>query len=267
MESPQPSDDVVFAFVEDRLLVRPGAPGPLTLAELGELGDAGIVAGPIEVGTFEGRRCIAVRVASVPEGVEALGLRQVLPVVDDEMTGLVSRASQLLEWYVAHAFCGRCGHATEVQPGELARACPNCGALYFPRISPAVITLVHRDGEVLLATNRTQRPGFYALIAGFVEVGETLEQAVRREVREEVGLEVGNLRYMGSQPWPFPSQLMIGFYAEYRSGGIVVQESELSDARWFPLDQLPDSRPGPFTIAGRLIERYLEEARSNAGTR
>lgn len=254
--APRP-DDVVFAFVGDRLLVRPGAPGPVTLADLG---DAGTVAGPLEVGTFHGRRCIAVRVESAPDGVEALGLRQVLPQIEDEMTALVSRASQLLEWYVAHAFCGRCGHATEVHPTELARQCPNCGAMYFPRISPAVITLVHRDGAVLLATNRTQARGFYALIAGFVEVGETLEQAVRREIREEVGLEVGRIRYAGSQPWPFPSQLMIGFYAEYRSGDIVVQESELSDARWFPLDALPDSRPGRFTIAGRLIQRYLDES-------
>jgi NAD+ diphosphatase len=263
MQPPHPRhDDVVFAFAGDRLLVRPGAPGPVTLADLG---GAGTSAGPLEVGTFQGRRCIAVRVTTVPDGVEALGLRQVLPVVEDEMTGLVSRASQLLEWYVAHAFCGRCGNPTELHDSELARRCTSCGALYFPRISPAVITLVHRDGEVLLARNRAQARAFYALIAGFVEVGETLEQAVRREIREEVGIEVGRIQYVSSQPWPFPSQLMVGFYAEYRSGKIVVQESELADARWFPLDALPPSRPGRYTIAGRLIDGFLAERGAGAG--
>jgi NAD+ diphosphatase len=141
--------------------------------------------------------------------------------------------------------------------------CPGCGALHFPRISPAVITLVHRGrDEVLLASDRRFRPGFFALVAGFVEAGETLEQAAAREIREEVGLEVDDLRYFGSQSWPFPSQLMVGFFARYRSGEIRVQEEELTEARWFHLDDLPGpgDRPAGFSIAGRLIERYLEEA-------
>jgi NAD+ diphosphatase len=126
-----------------------------------------------------------------------------------------------------------------------------------------VITLVHRNGdELLLASDRRFRTGFYALLAGFVEPGETLEEAVAREVREEVGIEVGDLRYFGSQAWPFPSQLMVGFFAAYRGGEIAVQESELTDARWFHAQRMPDpdSRPPVFSIAGRLIAQFLEDA-------
>jgi NAD+ diphosphatase len=123
-----------------------------------------------------------------------------------------------------------------------------------------VITLVHRGDEVLLAHNRAMLPGFFALIAGFVEPGETLEHAVAREIREEVGVEIEAPCYMASQAWPFPSQLMMGFYAPHRAGEIVVDPSEIDDARWFRYDALPDPghRPPPYSIAGRLIERFVQ---------
>jgi NAD+ diphosphatase len=261
---PEP-DALAFAFTGGRILVGPDL-APPELAALKGLSP--VTAGPIALGPLAGRQCYAISLedgaAGDRAGLVALGLRELFARVEDRgVVAMASRASQTLSWWFGHAYCGRCGSPTEPHEAEMARVCPGCGVLHFPRISPAVITLVHRDdGAVLLASDRRFRPGFFALVAGFVEPGETLEEAVVREVREEVGVEVGDLRYFGSQAWPFPSQLMVGFLARYRSGEIVPQESEIAEARWFPLDAMPDpdSRPAPYSIAGRLIAHYLETA-------
>lgn len=259
----QPDTDAyVFAFREGRLLVRSGLEVP-DFAALGEV--PRLTAGPILLGRIEDRPCYAVAIEDGEplDGLTAIGLRELFSRIEGPMVAMAGRASQTLDWWFGHAFCGRCGLQTEPHETEMARACPGCGSLHFPRINPAVITLVHRGAdEVLLASDRRFRSGFFALLAGFVEPGETLEQAVAREVWEEVGLEVEDIRYFGSQSWPFPSQLMVGFYARYRSGEIRVQEEELTEARWFRLDALPapGDRPAGFSIAGRLIARYLEDA-------
>jgi NAD+ diphosphatase len=257
------ADALAFAFTGGRLLVLPG----LAVPDFSVLGDGlRLAAGPILLGRIDGRSCYAVALeeGDPPDGLTAVGLRELFSRAENgPLVAMAGRASQTLDWWFGHAFCGRCGQATEPHEKEMARTCPGCGALHFPRINPAVITLVHRgDDEVLLAHDRRFRPGFFALLAGFVEPGETLEQAVAREVREEVGLEVDDFRYFGSQSWPFPSQLMVGFFARYRSGEIEVQEEELTEARWFRLDALPgpDDRPAGFSIAGRLVARYLEDA-------
>lgn len=254
-------DALVFAFSGGRILLH----ADLAVPRMSHLGRAArLAAGPIPIGRLGDRTCYAVAMED-GQGAEltAVGLRELFARVEDPaVVSMASRASQTLEWWFGHAFCGRCGAPTEPHEAELARACGSCGTLHFPRISPAVITLVHRDdGAVLLATDHRFRPGFFALVAGFVEPGETLEEAVTREVREEVGLEVHDLRYFGSQAWPFPSQLMVGFFARYRSGEIRVQEEELTEAHWFHLDALPgtDDRPATFSIAGRLIASYLRE--------
>jgi NAD+ diphosphatase len=254
---------LAFAFTGGRLLVRPG----LEVPAFGALeGAARPAAGPFLLGDLDGTPCYAVALeeGETPDGLTTVSLRELFARVEEgPMVSMAARASQTVDWWFGHAFCGRCGGQTDAHPTEMARACAACGSLHFPRISPAVITLVHRGrDEVLLAEDRRFRAGFYALLAGFVEAGETLEQAVAREVREEVGLEVEDLRYFGSQSWPFPSQLMVGFYASYRSGEIRVQETELRSARWFTLDELPGpgDRPAGFSIAGRLIQRYLAEA-------
>ncbi len=257
------ADALAFAFAGGRMLVRPDLQVP-NFAALD--GVSRLAAGPILLGRLGGRPCYAVALSEgdPPDGLITVGLRELFSKVEDgAVLSMAGRASQLLDWWSGHAYCGRCGTATVSHEKEMARVCPQCGALHFPRISPAVITLVHRgEDEVLLAHDRRFRPGFFALLAGFVEPGETLEQAVAREVREEVGLEVDQLNYFGSQSWPFPSQLMVGFFARYRAGEIRVQEDELTEARWFRLDELPgpEDRPAVFSIAGRLIERYLEEA-------
>jgi NAD+ diphosphatase len=258
------ADALAFAFVEGRLLVLEGYEVPAVRA----LGAAPrLTAGPIPLGQLDGRSCYALSLeeeAAIDGGLRPVGLRELFARVEDApLVSMVARASQTIEWWVSHAYCGRCGQPTTLHETERARSCPACRALYFPRINPAVITLVHRGDEVLLASDHRFREGFYALLAGFVEPGETLEQAAAREVREEVGVEVDELRYFGSQAWPFPSQLMVGFFARYRSGEIAVQESELSDARWFHVDAMPgpDDRPATFSIAGRLIRQFLHERR------
>ena len=177
--------------------------------------------------------------------------------VDDLRWTLAGRAVQLVEWDRTTRFCGRCAAATEPAPGERARRCPACGLLAFPRLAPAVITLIQRGDEALLARGRAFPIPMYSCIAGFVEPGETLEEAVRREVYEEVGVELGEVRYASSQPWPFPHSLMIGFEAQWASGAIRIDEDEIVDAAWFRADDLPTIPPG-LSIARQLIDAWVE---------
>jgi NAD+ diphosphatase len=171
---------------------------------------------------------------------------------------VAGRAVQLVEWARTHRFCGRCGIPTEPQAGERAMKCPSCGLLAFPRLAPAMITLVTRGDQVLLARGVQFRSPVYSCLAGFVEPGESLEGAVVREVREEVGVEVGNVRYWGSQPWPFPHSLMVGFTAVWRSGEIDIDPAEIVDAQWFYRDELPPIPPR-MSIARKLIDAWLTE--------
>lgn len=172
---------------------------------------------------------------------------------------VAGRAVQLVDWARTHRFCGRCGTPTQPQPNERAMKCPACGLLAFPRLAPAMITLVTRGDEALLARGVQFRAPLYSCLAGFVEPGESLEGAVVREVREEVGVEVGNVRYWGSQPWPFPHSLMIGFTADWQSGEIEIDPSEIVDAQWFRRDALPNVPPR-ISIARRLIDAWVEGA-------
>jgi NAD+ diphosphatase len=174
------------------------------------------------------------------------------------------RAVQLVEWGRTHRFCGRCATPTVPAEGERAMRCPACGLSAFPRLAPAMITLVTRgedgpDQEALLARGVQWRVPMYSCLAGFVEPGETLEGAVEREVREEVGLIVGDVRYQGSQPWPFPHSLMCGFRARWIDGEINPDPTEIADAGWFRRDQLPNIPPG-ISIARKLIDAWLHEA-------
>ncbi|HSB86821.1 MAG TPA: NAD(+) diphosphatase [Ilumatobacteraceae bacterium] len=169
---------------------------------------------------------------------------------------VAGRAVQLVEWARTHRFCGRCGSPTEQHPGERAMRCPACGLLAFPRLAPAMITLVTKGDHALLAHGVQFRNPVYSCLAGFVEPGESLEGAVLREVREEVGIEVQNVRYWGSQPWPFPHSLMVGFMAEWKSGEIDIDPAEIVDARWFSRDDLPPVPP-PISIARKLIDAWV----------
>lgn len=191
-----------------------------------------------------------------PPGTEYRPLREVLVQLPEPLAAVAGRARQILEWDRDHRFCGRCGARMQDKPDERARLCPACGHLCFPRINPAIIVGVTRDGKLLLCRNRRFAGNMHSLVAGFVDPGETLEQAVEREVCEEVGLRVRCVRYFGSQSWPFPSGLMVGFTAEAEPGEIRVDGQEIVEAGWYTAaDHPPIPRPG--SISRRIIESLL----------
>lgn len=225
------------------------------------------------LGSIADQAVIAIDVDGSPPSTELtpIGLRDLYGQISELDWSLASRAVQVIAWDRDHRFCGRCATETDPLPGERARRCPSCGLSVYPRLTPAVIVLVTRgdnDDETLLAWGRRRPRPAYSTLAGFVEVGERLEEAVQREVREETGIEVGEISYFGSQPWPFPGQLMVGFRARYVSGAIEVQRSEIVEARWFSaseVEQLTTPR-GRFSIAGWLIDGWLaEQAQLHSG--
>jgi NAD+ diphosphatase len=196
--------------------------------------------------------------APLPAGYQA---ETVVPMrgtkLPDDLLTLGGMASQLVWWESTSGFCPRCGQPTTRIAGEWGKKCAGCGYEHYPHLHPCTITLVRdsKRGRVLLARKAEWAPGRYALVAGFVDNGESLEGCVRREVKEEVGVDVDEIRYVGSQNWPFPSQLMCGFVAEYAGGDVVVDTSELEDARWFPANELP-IRPSRHSIAGFIIQNF-----------
>jgi NAD+ diphosphatase len=216
------------------------------------------------IGEVDGESWWAV---DVPRGTDpsdgaALDLRGYHGVAPDHHWLAAGRGVQIVEWARTHRFCGRCGTPTGLASGERAMRCPECGLTAFPRLSPATITLVTRgpdgpDQEALLARGVQWPLPMYSCLAGFVEPGESLEDCVRREIHEEVGISVSELRYVGSQPWPFPNSLMVGFRARYESGEIVCDPSEIADAGWYRRDDLP-MIPSSISIARRIIDAWVD---------
>ena len=189
---------------------------------------------------------------------EPRGVRSLFASLAPEQLALAGKAMHVLRWAETSRFCGRCGATTEHVHGERATRCPTCGLTTYPRISPAIIVLVRRGPEALLARNSKFPGAFYSTLAGFSEIGESLEETLVRKVKEEVGVDVGDVRYFGSQPWPFPDSLMIGFTAEWKGGEIRVDENEIADARFFRRDEELPMLPPPVSIARRLIDAWLE---------
>ena len=210
---------------------------------------------------------IPVFACELPEDIESLpgytfdSLWSFLGRVDEPVFYLIGRAKQIVNWHKNHQYCGQCGVKTQASPMDRSRKCPECGLLFYPRLSPSIIVLITRGEELLLARNARARSDFYSTLAGFVEPGESIEETVHREVYEEVGLRIKNLEYYKSQSWPFPDSLMLGFHAEYESGEIRIQKEELSDAGWFHYKNLPN-HPAMFSISGWLIDHYVRKLES-----
>lgn len=213
------------------------------------------------LGVLADRHCFAAEAAQdveAPAGWFWQGLRGLFGALDDAQFALAGRALQIVDWDRTHRYCGACGKETVARAAERSRECPGCGLTVYPRIAPAVMALVRRDRELLLARSPRFPNGMFSALAGFVEPGETLEQCVEREVYEEVGIRMRNLRYFASQPWPFPHSLMIAFFAEHDSGDIRIDGIEIEQAQWFEIDNLPQL-PAKISIARRLIEAATGE--------
>jgi NAD+ diphosphatase len=250
-----PATALAFAFREAKLAVGGDerAPSIPTLAAI----EAAGLAGPRHyLGDLAGAPCVALALADdVPDvpGLAFAGLRSLFFRLPDPLLALAARAFQVVEWDRTHRYCGRCATPTRDKAGERAKACPACGYVAYPRVSPAMMALVTRGREILLARAHRFPPGMFSALAGFVEPGETIEDCLAREVREEVGVEVRDIRYFGSQSWAFPHSLMIAFTAEHAGGEIRCEDEEIAEARWFPADALPPLPPS-VSIARRLID-------------
>lgn len=194
--------------------------------------------------------------AVLPDQYQWLGLRSQLEILSSNEFQLAGRALQIAQWFYDHRYCGRCGQKTLQDDIDRAKVCTPCELRFYPRLSPCMIVLVTRGDELLLAHHQRASRVMYSTLAGFVEAGESIEECVRREIMEEVGVTVGKLEYFRSQPWPFPNQLMLGFFAEYEAGDIQIDPTEIVDAKWFRYDQLPQT-PAPASVAGQLIAHYI----------
>lgn len=258
---PEPTNGPAFWFLfqQDKLLVKKEAGGlaiptsedldvhkakPANRHYIGSIGEQACYAATYPAGQL------------TPGKMEFKGLVELYGHIEEMMFRVAGCAIQIVTWDETHKFCGKCGESTQNKVGERAKLCPKCGYLSFPRLSPAVILSITKGEKILLVKNL--KTDFYTVVAGFVEAGETLEECLRREVREEVGIEIKNIAYFGSQPWPFPHSLMIAFTAEYDSGDISVAHNELLHANWFAVNDIPKLKPIPFSIARRLIGSFIE---------
>jgi NAD+ diphosphatase len=212
------------------------------------------------LGTLQGSPCYSAEATAetaTPEGMEFKDLRSLYGVLDEDIFLLAGKAIQIVSWDQTNQYCGRCGARMETLEGERAKKCPKCGLINYPRISPAAITAVIKGNNILLTHNAAFKGNIHSLIAGFVEPGETIEECVHREIFEEVGIKVKNLKYFGSQPWPFPNSLMIGFTAEYESGELAVDGQEITEAGWYDAGNLPEL-PGKMSIARKIIDWFVK---------
>lgn len=264
-EPPVPAPDPVIHLFQDNCLVqRQHQPPAQHAADYGEL--LGCHCACERIGEYHGKTHLALalptrQAASLPAGWQARNLRSWFGELPDSHLAIAMQGSQLLQWARTHRYCGACGSPTFRRGSERAMQCRQCGLTSYPRISPAMMVLITRGRQMLLARNIHFPPGRYSALAGFLEVGETVEAAIHREVREEVGLQVQRLNYFGSQSWPFPHSLMIAFTAEWLAGEISPDPTEISDARWFDPEALPELPPAGLSISRALIDHTAARLR------
>ena len=258
------STNMAFAFSGSKLMIGGSEASPV-IPTRDDLDRANVSGIRHYLGRLEGADCYAVVLPDEfepPPGFALVGLRPLFLHLPEATLALAQRAFQVVEWDRTHRFCGRCGTPTRDKDGERAKQCPACGYVAYPRLSPAMMVLVTRARELLLARANRFPGAMYSALAGFVEPGETIEDCIHREVREEVGVEVDNLQYFGSQSWAFPHSLMIAYTARYAGGELHADPTEIADVRWFPVDALP-SLPTTVSIARRLIETTVTRLRAD----
>jgi NAD+ diphosphatase len=261
-----PERSLWFVFRGAELLVT--APPAVALPHCAHPNSLGMMPQRIQyLGVLGEQHCFSAELAegvAAPQGWVWQGLRALFGALDDALFALAGRALQIVDWDRTHQYCGACGAGTVPRKSERSRECPECGLVAYPRLAPAVMGLVRRGRELLLARSPRFAKGVYSALAGFVEPGETLEQCLEREVYEEVGVRVRDVRYFASQPWPFPHSLMIAFFADYGDGEIRIDGAEIEDARWFDVgnfENLP-RLPARISIARRLIDAAIGEMRA-----
>jgi NAD+ diphosphatase len=251
------ADAICFVWRDDKLLAR--ASDPPALPSLGDLEALRIAGTRHFLGAYSGAPVLSIRVDTLTDelpGWQWRGLRSLFELVPDPLIALGGRAFQVAEWDRSHQFCGRCGSRTNNRTDERAKECPICGHIAYPRISPAMMVLVTRGKQLLLARSNRFPNAMYSALAGFVEAGESIEECIHREVLEEVNVRVTDLRYFASQSWGFPHSLMIAFTAEYAGGELKPCDVEIADAKWFSLDALPQL-PGRLSISRYLIDSTI----------
>lgn len=248
-----------FVFHNDRLVLsKQGDASSLPLSD-----DPSLKQFKIErkhhLGQFDSFEVICAEVSNLPSDFDTVSLRKALEAIGEHWYSIATKAFAIINWDKNHQFCGKCGSKTVHKSQSFERFCETCHQTFYPRISPSVIVLIERGEELLMARSPYFNPGVYALIAGFVEAGETLEEAVHREVKEEVGIKIKNLRYFSSQSWPFPDSLMVGFTADYDSGELNIDPIEIEDAGWYRYDQLPGRPSTNISISSKLIDHFLSK--------
>ncbi len=255
-----------FVFYEGRMLVA-SIGDELLVPTCTHLAELGLEPARIQfLGMLHGEPAYAAEIAApnTPEGMIWQGLRSLFGRFDEVLVGVASRASQIIEWDRTHQYCGRCGSPTVLRSDERARTCPSCRLSVYPRINPAIMVLITNGRQVLLARRPSAPNNRFSAFAGFVEAGESLEQTVARETHEEVGVAVKNIRYFGSQSWPFPNSLMIAFTAEYAGGEIRPDGVEIEEARWFDPAELPNV-PDRISISRWLIDSVCADLLRQTG--
>jgi NAD+ diphosphatase len=261
---------VALLFYQNTVVLRAVTPPPLaevpgvdtmfwSVSVLSGIQDCVAAVIPVDAGLGSKASLYAVLLELWPESLadtHAVATRHLLMERGFEAFSLVGRASQWINWYRSHRFCGACGSNNIALRNGALLSCPACKSEYYPRINPCIIVLVTDGRRILLARSSRRGTTFFSCLAGFIEPGETAEEAVAREVYEEAGIQVTNIRYVKSQPWPFPSQLMLGFYADYAGGDLNPCPEELAEAGWYDVNALPSIPAASISVAGQLIEGY-----------
>jgi NAD+ diphosphatase len=252
-------DDLWFLFNDGKLLIK-NLEGDCAITTAKDIEVLGVQSRHRQyLGVLNHIHCYTAEASNhrpLPEPFAFHDIRSLFNRMDEAMILAAGTANQLVLWDQNHRHCGKCGSPTQTLTDERAKTCPKCGLTNYPRLSPAIIVAIVRDNRILLANSKRFPGKMYSVLAGFVEPGESIEDCVEREVKEEVGIAVKNIRYFGSQPWPFPDSLMIGYTAEWAHGEIEVDEAEICDADWFSADNLP-SIPTKISIAGKLIDWFV----------